>query len=147
MAIRTLLFCSSFFFLVWTAQGQQRQDLWAMFKRVPFKEKLNQNFNLYFFYPEFTQELKALKGKEVVIKGFYIPLDSQPSQTLIISKYPMAECFFCGGAGPESVAVVYLKAKPPRMKMDQILEIKGILDLNASDVEEMSFIIRNATII
>jgi hypothetical protein len=69
MAIRTLLFCSSFFFLVWTAQSQQRQDLWAMFKRVPFKEKLNQNFNLYFFYPEFTQELKALKGKREEIQN------------------------------------------------------------------------------
>ena len=44
-------------------------------------------------------------------------------------------------------AMMLTKAKPPRMKMDQILEIKGILDLNASDVEEMSFIIRNATII
>ncbi|WP_255590365.1 hypothetical protein [Algoriphagus sp. NBT04N3] len=59
----------------------------------------------------------------------------------------MAECFFCGAAGPESVAVVYLKAKPPRMKVDQIIEVRGILDLNATDVEEMTFIIRDAIII
>ncbi|GMQ31303.1 hypothetical protein [Algoriphagus confluentis] len=129
------------------SQTLPKKDLWALFQQVPFKEKLNRDFGLYFFYPEFTEELKVLKGKEVVLKGFYIPLDLQSSQTIILSKYPMAECFFCGAAGPESVAVVYLEAKPPRMKVDQIVEVRGILDLNATDVEEMTFIIRNATII
>ena len=130
-----------------SGQGNPKPDLWALFQRVAFKEKLNREYGLYFFYPEFTEELKALKGKEVVLKGFYIPLDLQSSQTLILSKYPMAECFFCGAAGPESVAVIYLRSKPPRIKVDQIVEVRGILDLNASDVEEMTFIIRNATII
>ncbi len=141
-----------FFFLflgypVAFGQSSPKPDLWALFQRVPFKEKLNREHGLYFFYPEFTEELKALKGKEVVLKGFYIPLDLQSSQTLILSKYPMAECFFCGAAGPESVAVIYLQSKPPCMKVDQIVTVRGILDLNASDVEEMTFIIRNATII
>lgn len=138
-----------FMLMVGTAGSQTlpQKDLWALFQQVPFKEKLNRDFGLYFFYPEFTEELKALKGKEVILKGFYIPIELQSSQILILSKYPMAECFFCGVAGPESVAVVYLKSKPPRMKVDQIVEVRGTLDLNASDVEEMTFIIRNATII
>ena len=67
---------------------------------------------------------------------------------MILSKYPMAECFFCGGAGPESVAVVYLKNSPTkRPKLDQIIKVRGILQLNATDVEEMTFIIQNAVII
>lgn len=129
------------------SQTQPKEDLWSMFQRVPFKEKLNRDFGMDFFYPEFTEELKALKGKEVVLRGFYIPLDLIDTQMLILSKYPMAECFFCGAAGPESVAVVYLQSKVPRMKVDEIVEVRGILDLNATDVEEMTFIIRNATII
>ncbi|WP_338227812.1 hypothetical protein [Algoriphagus taiwanensis] len=144
-----LLVCVFLFLGIWNGHGQSqpKEDLWTLFQRVPFKEKLNRDFGLYFFYPEFTEELKALKGKQVTLKGFFIPLDLQSSQTLILSKYPMAECFFCGAAGPESVAVIYLQSKPPRMKVDQIVEVRGILDLNASDVEEMTFIIRNATII
>ncbi|WP_297337568.1 hypothetical protein [Algoriphagus sp.] len=130
-----------------TGKRPPKEDLWALFQRVPFKEKLNRDFGMYFFYPEFTQELTSLKGKEVFLKGFYIPLDMQASKTLILSKFPMAECFFCGAAGPESVAVVYLKSNPPRMKVDQVVEVRGILDLNSSDVEEMTFIIRDATII
>jgi hypothetical protein len=139
-----LLFSGS---LETNAQSNSEQNLWSLFQQVPFKEKLNRDFGMYFFYPEFTEELKALKGKEVVLKGFYIPLELYSSQMLVLSKYPMAECFFCGAAGPESVAVVYLQSNPPRMKVDQIVEVRGILDLNASDVEEMTFIIRNAKLI
>ena len=130
-----------------TVQSNVSEDLWSLFERVPFKEKLSRDLGMYFFYPEFTKELMLLKGREVTLKGFYIPLDMQINHTLILSKYPMAECFFCGAAGPESVAVVYLKSKAPRMKMDQIVEVRGILDLNGTDVEEMTFIIRNAEII
>ncbi|WP_288373430.1 hypothetical protein [uncultured Algoriphagus sp.] len=139
-----LLFSGS---LETNAQSNSEQNLWSLFQQVPFKEKLNRDFGMYFFYPEFTEELKALKGKEVVLKGFYIPLELYSSQMLVLSKYPMAECFFCGAAGPESVAVVYLQSNPPRMKVDQIVEVRGILDLNESDVEEMTFIIRDAKLI
>jgi uncharacterized membrane protein YcgQ (UPF0703/DUF1980 family) len=128
-------------------QTLPKTNLWALFQKVPFKQKLNREMGMYFFYPEFTKELQALKGKEVILKGFFIPVDLQTSQTLILSKFPMAECFFCGGSGPETVAVVYLKNKPPRLKMDQILEVKGTLDLNAVDVNEMNFIIKNAILI
>lgn len=103
---------------------------------------------MYFYYPSFSQELLALKGKQVELQGFHIPLETTNSKTLILSKYPMAECFFCGGAGPESVAVAYLKNTPSRRpKLDQIIKVKGILQLNSSDVEEMTFILKDAEII
>lgn len=118
--------------------------LWALFQKVSFKEKLNRDFGMYFFYPEFTSELLALEGKLVELKGFYIPLDLERDDILILSKYPMAECFFCGAAGSESVAVVYLKSKPKRLKLDEVVTVKGVLELNADDVEEMTFIIKEA---
>ena len=122
--------------------------LWELFAKTTFQEKFNKTHGVYFYYPKFGPELLALQGKTVELQGFYIPLDTSPSQTLILSKYPMAECFFCGGAGPESVAVVYLKNQPfKRPKLDQILKVKGTLQLNATDVEEMTFIIQNAEII
>ncbi len=122
-------------------------DLWALFQKVPFTQKLNRDFEMYFFYPEFTDELKALEGKEVELKGFHIPLDIDNDQLMILSKYPMAECFFCGGAGPESVAVVYTSSKIPRMKVDEIVTVRGSLKLNADDVEEMTFIIEDAEVL
>lgn len=122
--------------------------LWELFSTTKFTEKLNKKYGLYFFYPDFNQKLKALEGKTVELQGFYIPLDMQQKSTIILSKYPMAECFFCGGSGPESVAVAHLKNLPSRkLKMDQIITVRGILQLNADDVEEMTFIINQAEII
>ncbi len=122
--------------------------LWDLFSTTKFTEKLNKKIGLYFFYPNFNEELKALEGKTVELRGFFIPLDIQQKSTIILSKYPMAECFFCGGSGPESVAVAHLKNLPSRkLKMDQIITVRGILQLNAEDVEEMTFIINQAEII
>ena len=122
--------------------------LWELFSNTKFTEKLNRKYGLYFFYPYFNEELKALEGKTVELQGFYIPLDMQQKSTIILSKYPMAECFFCGASGPESVAVAHLKNLPSRkLKMDQIITVRGILQLNADDVEEMTFIINHAEII
>jgi hypothetical protein len=122
--------------------------LWELFGRTTFQEKFNKTHGVYFYYPKFNTELLALQGKSVELQGFYIPLETGTSKTMILSKYPMAECFFCGGAGPESVAVAYLKSPPSRRpKLDQIIKVRGILQLNATDVEEMTFIIQNAEII
>jgi hypothetical protein len=122
--------------------------LWELFATTKFTEKLNKQHGLYFFYPDFNEELKALQGKEVELRGFFIPLDLKQKTTIILSKYPMAECFFCGGSGPESVAVAHLKNLPSRkLKMDQIITVRGTLQLNATDVEEMTFILNNAIII
>lgn len=103
---------------------------------------------MYFLYPAFPPELKALEGKQVELTGFYIPLEISDTKMVILSKYPMAECFFCGGSGPESVAIAYLSEKPgKRMKMDDIIRVSGKLVLNEHDVDELNFIIKDAKII
>jgi hypothetical protein len=122
--------------------------MWELFATTQFQEKLDRSLGLYFYYPRFSPHLLTLQGKTIELEGFFIPLDLQNTRTLVLSKYPMAECFFCGGSGPESIALVHLKNPPARkLKMDQIIRVKGILKLNATDVEEMTFIISNAELI
>lgn len=124
------------------------QDMWALFSKTSFVEKLNREFGMYFLYPKFPQELKAFEGKEVTVMGFYIPLDMNASNVAVLSKFPMAECFFCGGAGPESIVVGYLKTKPgKKIKTDEIIKIKGHLKLNGDDIEELNFILLDAEIV
>ena len=123
-------------------------DLWGLFGKTRFAEKLNRQLSMYFLYPTFPPELKALEGKEVELTGFHIPLGITDTKMVVLSKFPMAECFFCGGSGPESVAVVYLREKPgKRLKMDDIIRISGKLVLNEHDVDELNFIINDAKII
>lgn len=127
---------------------QKEVDLWGMFAKTRFVEKLNREFNMYFLYPNFPDELKAMEGKIVSVSGFYIPLDIATSNYAVLSKFPMAECFFCGGAGPETIVVGKLKSKPSRrIKTDEIITIRGKLKLNSEDVEEMNFILEEAVIV
>jgi uncharacterized membrane protein YcgQ (UPF0703/DUF1980 family) len=90
----------------------------------------------------------VFEGKIVTVSGFYIPLDMNASNIAVLSKFPMAECFFCGGAGPESIVVGYLKNKPNRkIKTDEIVKIRGKLKLNENDIDELNFILQDAEII
>jgi uncharacterized membrane protein YcgQ (UPF0703/DUF1980 family) len=144
--LKVLLFILTF--LISISAVNKEPDLWALFSKTRFTERLNRKLSMYFLYPTFPAELQAMDGREIILSGFYIPLDFEDDRTIIISKFPMAQCFFCGGAGSESVAVAYLQVKPTkRFKTDQIIKIKGILSLNEKDVDELNFIINNAKII
>lgn len=123
-------------------------DLWALLSKTRFVEKLNREFGMYFLYPIFPDELKEMEGKSVEVTGFYIPLDVSTSDFAVLSKFPNAECFFCGGAGPESIVVAYLKKKPSKkFKVDEIITVKGKLKLNDSDIDELNFILVDAEIV
>ena len=126
----------------------REDNMWALFAKTRFIEKLNREFGMYFLYPKFPEELKAMEGKVVTVSGFYIPLDMNNSDIAVVSKFPNAECFFCGGAGPESILVGYLKKKPARrIKMDEIVKIRGKLKLNELDIDELNFILLDAEVI
>ncbi|WP_373493634.1 hypothetical protein [Aquiflexum sp.] len=126
----------------------QSPDIWALLSKTRFIEKLNREHGMYFLYPIFPDELKELEGKSVQVTGFYIPLDVSTSDFAVLSKFPNAECFFCGGAGPESIVVAYLKKKPSkRIKVDEIITIKGKLKLNDTDIDDLNFILLDAEIV
>ena len=63
---------------------------------------------------------------------------------LILSKNPMAACYFCGGSGPESIIEIAFQ-KPPSFKTDEVIEVEGILKLNNEDVEHCNYILEKAS--
>jgi hypothetical protein len=122
-------------------------DGWALFEKVKFKAKYSQLYNEFFQYPQFDSAIRAYQGKEITLEGYYIPFDLVDSKSIVVSKFPYAACFFCGGAGPESVAEVVFTKSKPRLKADQLITVKGMLRLNEDDVSRMTFILEDATII
>ena len=84
-----------------------------------------------------------IEGKEIELSGYIIPFEGmfEPDH-LIISSVPVASCFFCGGAGPESVAEIYLdeSVKYTAKKVT----ITGKLKLNDSDVDQLMYILEGA---
>jgi uncharacterized membrane protein YcgQ (UPF0703/DUF1980 family) len=130
--------------LSFTAFGQpDATDGWPLFARVKFNTVLYKELNEYFLVPSFDKTITSMVGTEITLQGFYIPFDL-PKNRLVISKSPYSSCFFCGGAGPESVAEVIFKTKAPKLKTDQAITIKGKLKLNNKDINQLNFILVDA---
>jgi len=122
-------------------------DSWALFAKTKFEAKYNEKSAEYFLYPVFAPELKNLVGKEIDLEGYYLPIDISNDAYIILSKFPYSQCFFCGGAGPESIAEVAFKVKQEKFQMDQYIRVKGKLKLNEGDIEHGNFILEEASLV
>lgn len=115
---------------------------WNTLADVKFKEKYHEKTKEWYLYPSFGEIVKALNSKPVRIKGYVIPLDVD-NGVYALSAYPFAACFFCGGAGPESVLRLKFKGKHKNYKTDYVGTFAGTLKLNATDVNEFNYILEN----
>jgi hypothetical protein len=120
---------------------------WDIFAKVKFTDKFFKELNAYYMVPFLDSRIKFYEGKEITLEGYYLPFDLDDKNSVVISKNPYAACFFCGGAGPESVAEIFFTSRPPRFKADEIITITGILKLNDSDINHMNFILKNARLV
>jgi hypothetical protein len=127
--------------------GQAKFDAWNEFAKTKFEPKYYEKIGEYLFYPKFPDNLKAMEGKEITIEGFYVPFAPEDGNYIIISKYPMSQCFFCGGGGPESIAEVNFKGTAPKFQVDDVITVRGKLKLNADDIEHVNFILTEAILI
>ncbi len=142
-----LLFGTALIFVLSVTSVFAQADGWTSFAKTKFEAKYNDSAKEYFLYPNFSTELKALEGKEIDLEGYYLPIDVEGDAYIILSKFPYSQCFFCGGAGPESISEVVFKAKQDRFEADQFIRVKGKLRLNTSDIEHGNFILEEAVLI
>mgnify|MGYP000865167504 CR=1 FL=1 len=135
------------FFAASAVAAVAQTDSWALFAKTKFEAKYNEKAAEYFLYPVFAPELKNMVGKEISIEGYYLPIEIEGDAYIILSKFPYSQCFFCGGAGPESIAEVTFKVKPGKFEMDQYLRVKGKLKLNEANIEHGNFLLEDAVLV
>lgn len=129
-----------------TLFSQVQPNAWDLFGKTKFESKYNEKLGEYLFFPNFSPDLKALAGKEITVEGYYVPFTPEGNTYVILSKYPMSQCFFCGGGGPESVAEVNF-LKSPKFDVDDLVTVKGKLRLNTESLDHLNFILDQATLI
>jgi len=134
-------------FILISFSATAQSDGWTLFAKTKFEAKYNDKAAEYFLYPVFAPELTNLVGKEISLEGYYLPIDIDGDAYIILSKFPYSQCFFCGGAGPESIAEVTFKVKPGKFEMDQYLRVKGKLKLNEGNIEHGNFILEDAVMV
>ena len=133
--------------LVTAAAAQTKPDAWALFAKTKFDPKYYEKLQEYLFYPTFSPDLKAFEGKDLTVEGYYVPFAPEDGKYIIISKFPMSQCFFCGGAGPESIAEVNFAKPQSKFQVDDLIMVKGKLKLNVDDMDHVNFILVDAVLI
>lgn len=127
-------------FLLFLQAGYGQKDIsWGDLAQVTYTEKFFPAYGETFLYPDFGESVKSLEGKKVSIVGYFLDVDPT-GKLFILSKTPMASCFFCGMGGPET-AVELQFGKRPNHKTDDIVMITGTLKLNKDDVEHFNYIL------
>ncbi len=128
------------------AQQDTRKITWETLKDVSFDKKWNKEEAMFILVPNFGNKVSLLNNKEVEITGYMIPVDVESSY-YVLSANPYSSCFFCGQAGPESVMSVKFKKLGKRLNTDDRVTVKGILNLNKDDINELNYILSNAALI
>jgi len=113
------------------------EDIWKTLLSVKYKYDKNA------YIPVFEKKHKDLDNQIVTIKGYIYPLEEATKHSFfMLSYYPVNICFFCGGAGPESV--VEVSAKQPINFTNKPIFLKGKLKLNAADPERLFYLLLDA---
>lgn len=138
-----MLFLGSF--LTSTAFAQT-DNVWKTLSKITYKKQMDEILGFKIDVPVFSDPIKEIEGKEVTLKGYIIPVEGYKSHNeFIFSAYPYNMCFFCGGAGPETVMEV--KASEPVKYVADQITLKGKLILNPDDINRLMYILEDAEMI
>jgi hypothetical protein len=120
-----------------------QNDTWKKLGKITYKKQFDELLGFKVDVPVFGKDIKEMEGKEVTVRGYIIPTNGYKSQTeFVFSAFPYNMCFFCGGAGPETVMEVY--AVEGIAYTTEPVTLKGILSTNSGDINRLMYSISKA---
>lgn len=123
-----------------------QESTWKTLTKITYTKQYDELMGFKVDVPVFSEDIKAMEGKEVEVKGYIIPVEGYKShKEFIFSAFPYTMCFFCGGAGPETVMDVYAK-NPVEYTAEQVV-LRGKLELNATDINRLMYSIHDAEVV
>ncbi len=106
---------------------------WAMLSEVNEGRDYSPLHNRWVAKAEFSETIKRLENKQITIKGYLVPTDVT-GDTYVISAKPFTSCFFCGGAGKETVMELRLQ-RQYLFTTDEVKTFRGTLKIRNSPYE------------
>ncbi|WP_018476043.1 hypothetical protein [Echinicola pacifica] len=124
--------------------AQTEKNVWKTLTEVTYEIGNDEYGELYL--PVFSENIQKMEGKEVSADGYIIPFEGMfKPEHIILSSLPLAECFFCGSGGPETVMEVMLE--DPIEYTSKRVKVTGKLKLNAKDPEKLMYILTEAKLV
>lgn len=121
----------------------QTDNVWKSLSKITYRKEYDELMGFKIDKPVFSDAIKSMEGKTITVKGYIIPVEGYKShKEFIFSAFPYSMCFFCGGAGPETVMEVSTK-EPVKYTTEQIT-LTGTLRLNSDDINRLMFKIEHA---
>ena len=147
-----ITFSLTFFLFLGIAPLQAQEEnesgskTWKTLSKITYRKQFDELLGFKIDIPVFSDDVKALEGKEIVVKGYIIPTEGYKSHTeFVFSAFPYNMCFFCGGAGPETVMEVI--AKNPIKFTAEAVSIRGVLELNEDDINRLMYILKEVELL
>jgi hypothetical protein len=132
----------------------QPAGVWEDLLQLKFKISFDEEVDDVTFKPKFTELIRSYEGQMIEVEGFIIPhniaadamgdVDDQGDK-FMFSAFPLASCFFCGGAGSESVMEAFPKA--PINYTTKKITVRGRLKLNDKDLLKLPYILEEVTLV
>lgn len=116
---------------------------WKKLGQIKFVKKQHKDYGMI-DYPVISPEIKFRHNKKVIITGFIVPIDNV---NYAISKNVFASCFFCGKAGPETIAGLKFRDGKKKLRTDQYVTISGTLKINETDVDNWMYNLEDVVIL
>jgi hypothetical protein len=121
---------------------------WATLGIVSTTTSFDPDFGIETKKVKVSSAIKALQGKQITLEGYFIPLNGKLAQNhFMISKFNEKMCFFCGKAGPETAAQVFLSDNKKQAYSEEKIKVVGILRINESDPSGLLYTIEQAKVI
>lgn len=118
-------------------------NVWKTLSKITFKKEYDEMMGFKVDVPVFSTDVRALEGQEVTVRGYIIPVEDYGGQLeFVFSAFPYNMCFFCGGAGPETVMKVSASEEIPYTA--EAITIRGVLNLNSTDRNELMYALTGA---
>lgn len=123
-----------------------QESTWKTLAKITYTKQYDELMGFKVDIPVFSEDIMAMEGQEVEIKGYIIPVEGYKShKEFIFSAFPYTMCFFCGGAGPETVMDVFA-SNPVEYTAEQVT-LKGKLELNATDINRLMYALIDAELV
>ena len=127
-------------------QKKYTELTWQRLSDVEFEDVFLEEFQAHYCKPTFSPEVISAEGDNFYITGYVIPIDID-EDFYVLSRYPSRDCYLpnglCGKAGT-AVDLQFPNKAPREYVTDERLTFAGTLKLNADDIYQMSYILKDA---
>ena len=120
--------------------------VWQELAKVSYEKKYDELLGFKVDVPVFAADIRDMEGEVIEISGYIVPVEGYKShKEFVFSAFPYNMCFFCGGAGPETVMEV--TANDPVKYSTERITLRGKLKLNNENINQLMYILEDAELV